>query len=566
MKTKILRNLALVLAAGAFMYSCKLMKDVEYEVKPNPIEMHGGKVTVNIDGKFVEKGLNSKAYIELTPTLVNADGQELDFDMKAFKGEKAAGNGEVVPKDGYSFSYSSTRDYDPAFENAELVVKYIVKKGDAEKINDKTAKIADATIVTPLLLQNDDQVVYGEDKLVRKYDKTEKAQINYLKAKHDVRSSELKQDDIKAYEQFLVEGQANPKIEFTNIDIISYASPEGELEKNNTLAEDRAASAEAYLTAAMKRLKLNDISINKMPKGEDWAGLKELISASNHEDKDIIIRVAEMNNNPTKREEEIKTLSSTYKFLEADIFPQLRRSQMVLNYVLNGYTDEELKSISAANPQTLTVEELLFTANNLTTDLNTKLAIYNEAITKAPDDWRGYNNAGVVLYQQGKVSDAKAKFEKANQLDKNPVTNNNWGAMLRRDGKIDEAAGLFSSSTAAGNEVDYNLGLVNIAKGEYDQAITNMKKGGNTTFNLALAQTLKKDYSNASSTLDKSADAESALGYYLKAIIAARTGKDADVFTNLGKAIAKDGSLKAKAKKDREFIKYFDNPSFTALF
>lgn len=565
MKTKIFKNLALALTAGVFLYSCKLMKDVEYKVDPNPIEMHGGKVTVNIKGNFVEKGLNKKAYIELTPTLVNAEGQELDFDMKAFKGEKAAGNGEVVAKGGHSFEYSSTRDYNPAFENAELVVKYIVKKGEKEKINDKTAKIADATIVTPLLLQNDDQVVIGEDKLVRKYDKSEKAVINYLKAKHDVRPTELKDADILAYEKFLVDGQANPKIEFKNIDIISYASPEGELEKNNTLAEDRAASAEAYLSNAFKKLKLTAVAINKMPKGEDWDGLKELISASNHEDKDIIIRVAEMNGNPTKREEEIKTLSSTYKFLEDDIFPKLRRSQMVLNYVENGYTDEELKTISASNPQTLTAEELLFTGNTLTEDLNTKLAIYKEVIKKASDDWRGYNNAGVILYQQGKVSEAKDMFKQANDKDKNPVTNNNWGAMLRRDGKVDEAASLFSSSTAAGNEVDYNLGLVNIAKGEYDNAISNMKKGNNNTFNLALAQTLKKDYANASTTIGKSTDAESAIGYYLKAIIAARTGKDADVFANLGKAVAKDAALKAKAKKDREFVKYFNNPSFTAL-
>lgn len=564
MKTKTLNKITLSIVAGAFLYSCSVMKDLEYEVKPNPIEMHGGKVTVNIDGKFIEKGLNKKAYVELTPTLVNADGQELDFDMKAFKGEKAAGNGEVVKKDGHSFSYSSTKDYDPAFENAELVVKYIAKKGDKEKLNDKTPKIADATIVTPLWLQNDDQVVIGKDKLVRKYDKTTKAVINYLKAKHDVRSSELKQEDIAAFEKFLVDGQANSKIEFTNIDILAYASPEGETEKNNTLAEDRAASAEAYLTKAFAKLKVNNISVSKMPKGEDWAGLKEIISASDHEDKNIIIRVAEMNGNPAKREAEIKTLSSTYKFLDKDIFPQLRRSQMTLNYVEHGYTDEELKSISASNPQTLTVEELLFTANNLTEDLTTKLAIYNEAIKKASDDWRGYNNAGVILYQQGKVSDAKEKFKKANELDKNPVTNNNWGAMLRQEGKVDEAASLFSSSTAAGSEVDYNLGLVNVAKGEYDQAVTNM--GSNNTFNKALAQTLKKDYTNASNTLGKSTDSESAKGYYLKAIIAARTGKDADVFANLGKAVAKDSSLKNKAKSDREFIKYFDNPSFTGLF
>lgn len=564
MKTRKFNILALTAVAGAFLYNCSVMKDLEYTVNPNPVEMHGDEITVNIDGKFIEKGLNKNAYVELTPTLVNKEGNELDFDMKAFKGEKAEGNGEIVKKDGHSFSYTSKRAYDPAFENAELVVKYIAKKGGKEKLNDVTPKIADATIVTPLLLQNDDKVVYGEDKLVRSTEETTKSEINYVKAKFDVIAAELKQQDILDFEKFLVTAQANPKIVFNGINIMSYASPEGETDKNTTLAEDRATSAEGYLTKALSRLKVQGINITKTPKGEDWDGLKELIGASNHEDKNIIIRVAEMNSNPAQREAEIKTLSSTYKFLEADIFPKLRRSQMTLNYTLNGYTDEELKTISASNPQSLTAEELLFTANNLTQDLNTKLALYNEAITKAPNDWRGYNNAGVILYTQGKVSDAKTKFTKANELDKNPVTNNNYGAMLRREGKVSEAAALFASSTSAGAEVNYNLSLVNIKKGEYDQAVTNA--GSYNTFNKALALTLKKDYSAAITTLDKSDDKASALGDYLRAIIAARKGSDADVFTNLKNAIAKDSSLKDKAKNDREFVKYFENAAFTALF
>ena len=564
MNKGILTKGGITLLAGAALYSCSLMKDVEYKVKEDPIEMHGDKVTVNIDGNFVEKGLNKKAYIELTPTLVNEAGNELEFDMKAFQGPKAAGNGEVVDKGGKSFSYTSTKPYNPAFENAELIVKYRVEKGGKEKLNDKTPKIADATIVTPLWLQDDDKVVYGEDKLVRKFDKVEKAQINYLKAKHDVRKSELKEQDILNLEKFMVDGQANNKITFKSIDIVSYASPEGELEKNNTLAEDRATSAETYLTKAFERLKVNNVAINKNPKGEDWAGLKELIKASNHEDKEIIIRVAEMTSDPAKREEEIKTLSSTYKFLEDDIFPQLRRSQMMLNYELAGYTDEELKTISTSKPSTLTVEELLFAGNRLVVDTDAKLAIYKEATKVAPNDWRGYNNAGVVLYTQGKFKEAADMFKKANELDKNPVTNNNHGTSLRRDGKVDEAAALFSSSTAAGKEVNYNLGLVNVKKGEYDQAIKNF--GDYKTFNKALAQTLNEDYKSASTTLNQSADKESAKGYYLKAILASRTNDEAGVVSNLKLAIAKDSSLAAKAKKDREFIDYFEKDAFKAIF
>ena len=89
--------------------------------------------------------------------------------------------------------------------------------------------------------------------------------------------------------------------------------------------------------------------------------------------------------------------------------------------------------------------------------------------------------------------------------------------------------------------------------------------GNESTFNKALAQVLNKDYTSATSTLDNSSDASSAKGMYLKAIIAARQGNESEVISNLTSAIAKDSSLKAKAKKDKEFIKYFETAGFAGL-
>jgi tetratricopeptide (TPR) repeat protein len=565
MKTKNLYIAIIAIITAVIISSCNVMKDLEYEVNPNPIEMHGDKMTVNIDGKFIEKGLNKKAFVTLTPVLVNAAGDELEFDPKSFKGEKAAGNGEVVKKDGHNFSYTSTRPYDPKFENAELKVKYVALKGNKEKLNDITPKIANATIVTPLMIQNDDKVAMGEDKLIRSFDKSTKAVVNYDKAKFVVKNNEKKDADILALQGFMTTAITNPKIIVNNIEIMSYASPEGEIEKNENLAADRAESAKAFLLQTNKKMKLNidPNMIIKSPKGEDWEGLKELISQSSNEDKNIIIAVAEMENDPAKREQEIKALSTTYKFLDNDIFPELRRSQIIVNYKENGLTDEELKSAVASNPQSLTIEEMLFTANKLTSDDDSKLAIYKEVIKKDASDWRGFTNAGVILYKKGNTTDANEMFAKAYAAEKNGVTSNNIGVVKRQAGEIADATEMFNNASATGDIAAYNLGLINIKKGEYSSAISNM--GDGSTFNKALAQVLNKDYTSASSTLKNSADDNSAIGLYLKAIIAARTNKDADVMSNLSKAIAMDNSLKAKAKKDREFIKYFENAAFTAL-
>jgi tetratricopeptide (TPR) repeat protein len=564
MKKTNLHIVAAILIASIFAASCSVLKDLEYEVKENPIEMHGDKVTVKIDGKFIEKGLNKKAFVTLTPTLINAAGEELEFEPKSFKGEKAAGNGEVVKKDGHSFSYTSTRPYDSRFENSELVVKYIALKGTKEKLNDKTAKIADATIVTPELLQNDDKVVMGKDNLVRSVKKSTKAVINFNKAKSNLRRGETTDADILAMESFILAGNTNSKIVFNNIEIVSYASPEGEMEKNSNLALDRGETAEKYLMKANKKLNLNldPTLISKTPKGEDWDGLKELISKSNHEDKNIIVAVAEMESDPTKREQEIKALSTTYKFLDKDIFPQLRRSQMVLNYTEFGLTDEELKATSQSAPQTLSVEELLFTAG-LVSDKEEKLRLFNEVIKKDASDYRGFTNAGVILYNKKMTTEANEMFTKAYNADKNAITSNNMGVVKRQAGDIAGAAELFGDATATGDAAKYNMGLINIKKGEYSNAISNM--GSTNTFNKALAQTLNKDYSSASSSLANSTEANTAKGLYLKAVIASRNGNESEVISSLVKAFEKDSSLRAKAKKDREFIKYFENAAFIAL-
>lgn len=564
MKTTNLFVAIAILITSIFATSCKVMEDLEYEVKENPIEMHNDEITVNIDGKFIEKGLNKKAFVTLTPVLVNAAGDELAFDPKSFKGEKAAGNGEVVKKDGHNFSYSSTRPYDSKFDNSELIVKYIALKGDKEKLNDKTPKIADALIITPQLIHNDDKVVMEEVEIIRSEKKSTKAVINFDKAKSNLRKGETAEADVMAFENFLVSARSNPKIKFDKIDILSYASPEGETDKNSNLASDRGITAESYLMEANTRLGLNltPALVSKLPKGEDWDGLKELISQSNHPDKNIIVAVAEMESDPVRREQEIKALSTTYKFLDNEIFPQLRRSQMVLNYTEYGLSDEEFLATSKTNPSSLTTDELLFTAM-LAKNEDDKIALYKEAVKKGDNDWRSFSNAGAALYNKGMIKEANEMFTKAYAAEKNSITSNNMGVLKRQAGDIAGAIEMFQNASANAEAANYNMALINIKKGEYSKAISNMGEGN--TYNKALAQTLNKDYAAATTSLMNSDQANTGKGLYLKAIIAARQGKESEVISSLLNAIEKDSSLRSKAKNDREFIKYFENAAFTAL-
>jgi len=566
MKKQGIKSLAFIAAAGMMTTSCDLLKDLDYAVTPDPLEMHGDSVKVKVDITFPEKGIKKKAYAEITPAIGSHALKPITV-----VGEKATANGIVIPyKPGGKVVYEDVIAYSPDMEVSELSVTGKVFKGDKEKGEIEKKKIADATIVTPLLVQKDFRIIYSADQFKRVTNEQQVAEINYLKGRSEVRSSEMKDDDIKAMEDFMAAAQTNPKIDIKNISITAFASIEGEEDKNNTLSTDRAKTAkEASMKIAAKKKVANEAAQNEenystTGKGEDFEGFKKTLKASDMEksEKDLILNILEMQKTSAAREQAMRDLGKTFTYLDKNIFPHQRRAEIVINYELTGYSDEELISLSKSNIDTLTIEEILFTAT-LTDDLNEKMRLYKEAARLYPEDHRPVNNMGSVLYTQNKLSEAKAKFEKANGIKENAISKNNLAAVAGVNGERENAKALLEEASGAGSEVSYNKGILAIQDGDYEDAISNF--GSDASFNKALAQLLNEDPTSAESTINDSEEAETAHGYYLKAIVGARQDKLDVIVSNLKDAFAKDASLKAKAAKDREFIKYLDNASFTAV-
>lgn len=565
MKNKGIKSLAFIAAAGLMTTSCDLLKDVDYTVTPDPLEMHGDSVRVKIDVSVPEKGINKKSYAEIVPTIGSHALKPVTI-----VGEKATANGTVIPyKAGGRVVYEDVIAYTPDMEVSELKVTGTIYKKGKEKGEVEEMKIADATIITPLLVNKDFRAIIAADEFQRVTQEKQIAEINYLKGSPVVRSSEKVDEDMKELEAFLTMAQTNPKVEISGVKIEAFASIEGEEDRNNTLSTDRSESAKkATMEIAGKRKVANefaqdDANYSTVGKGEDYEGFKKALVASSMDkgDKDRILRILEMQSSSAAREQAIRDLS-TYLYLDKNIFPAQRRAEIVVEYQLTGYSDEELVALSKSNIDTLNVEEILFTAT-LTDDLNEKLRLYKEAERLYPEDYRTSNNVGTVYYMQNKLTEAKAQFEKANGIQENPVSKNNLAAIAGVNGDRQKAKDLLAEADGAGSEVSYNKGVLNIQDGEYDDAISNF--GGEASYNKALAQLLNKDEAAAKSTIDESADAETARGYYLKAIIGARQDKLDAIVSNLKSAFAKDASLKEKASKDREFIKYLDNATFGAV-
>jgi len=205
MKNQI-QNVALSLLAVAGLSSCaglgsmmkKYDKMVKYEVKPSPLEMHGDTVVANVSGKYDPKYFAKKVSITITPVL-KYNGGEKALKPVEVQGEKVkVGSGKVVVfKEGGNFSYSDKTAYIPEMKNCELVLKIQGKKGSKTKdFPDK--KIADGTIITPLLVKNDEKPLVGDHNFKKSYPVTQVSEIFFLVNTSNVRPSEASNESMKS--------------------------------------------------------------------------------------------------------------------------------------------------------------------------------------------------------------------------------------------------------------------------------------------------------------------------------------------------------------------------------
>jgi tetratricopeptide (TPR) repeat protein len=538
---------------------------VKYDVKPSPLETHAGQVELTIKTQFPEKYFNKKAVVTATPIL-KYEGGQTEFEPTILQGEKVEANNKVIAYAGGDYSYTGKVAYKPEMMKSELVVEMSAQIGEKTPVPIPGIKIADGVIATSTLVKVDPKAVLLADNFVRTTPASFNAEILYLINKADIRSSELKKDEIKKLQDDLTAVKSDSTIQLKGAKISSYASPDGELALNEKLSGNRGGSAEKYLASTLKKLKIEGADVqgflNSATTAEDWDGFKKLMESSNIQDKELILRVLSMYSDPVVREKEIKNIAAAYNEIKDDVLPKLRRSQLIINAEKIGYSDEQLTQLAKTSPDSLKLEEILYAAT-LTSDLNEKLAIYKVAAKNFPQDARGANNAGYVALLLGNTADAKASFEQAKAIQDGDVSKNNLGAVALIDGDLATAEQLFTSAMGAGEVVNYNLGIIKIKQGDYTAAVNYF--GNKPSYNAALAQLLNKETDKAIATLGELGDVTDGMVYYLKAVAGARGGQEELVLTNLRRAIELKADLKAYAKKDAEFLKFTANQGFASI-
>jgi len=553
-------SLSLLLTSVLLLTSCsgKFAPTSDYfNVTPQVLVLQGGKVPATIDGTFPAKSFPAKAIVTITPVLKYDGGEALGTPL-TLQGSKVKANNKVIGKEGGSFSLSTVYDYIPAMSKSELYLRFTTKLGK-KSIAIPDIKVADGVIATEALADAASATpAIAADKFQRVIQEAHEASILFLIEQAKIRENQLKMAPVKDLNSKIAETGKDTSKQISSIELSSYASPDGPISLNVKLAGNREKATIGYLKNSLKKAKATG-AIDAKFTAEDWEGFQQLVSASNIQDKDLILRVLSMYSDPEKRETEIKNLSSVYKNLAEEILPQLRRSKMKLTVDIIGKSDDQLKNFAQNDPSKLNVDEMLYTATLPGTD---KEAIYKKTAELFPNDYRAYNNLGVLAFKAGNISTAKSYFEKASQLNNSAEVNSNLALVAMTTGADAVTVNAYLGKAAGSEGLKEAQGIAYIKQGEYTKAVQSF--GDLKTNNAALAQLLAKDYSKAKATLD-AVPQPNAETNYLKALVGARTNNKDLVVSGLKAAVSANKAYAKKALNDVEFSKYMLDASVASI-
>lgn len=549
------KNLLFLSAASLLlMTSCSKLGPLSadnFTVVPNPLETQAGQVPATINGTFPEKYMKKKAVVTITPELRYADGQVAKGQSATFQGEKVMGNDQTISyKVGGRYTMKTAFDYVPEMQKSEMYLTFDARIGKKQQ-KVPAVKVANGVIATSELYRKtlaSENGCIAPDTFQRVNEKKQEANIKFLINQANIRKSELKNNSVKEFVEMLKKINADREgFNVQNVEIQAYASPEGGVKLNDKLAGNRKNESEKYVKNTLKRTKVN-ADIDAHYTAQDWDGFQKLVAASNLQDKEVILRVLSMYEDPQEREQQIRNMSAGFRELADGILPELRRSRLIINYETIGRSDEQIKAQYSEDASKLSADELLYSAT-LDEPVAKQEEIYKKTAETYPNDYRAYNNLAALALAKGDTAKAREYAQKAASLGANtPEAQANLGLLSLINGNVQDAERAIAKSSGS-ESVNQAIGTLAIAKGDYAQAEKAFAKVNSNT--AALAQLLNKNYDAAAKTLDR-VENPNAMTDYLHAVVAARRGNKFAASSYLKEALQKDPSLKQYAENDLE--------------
>lgn len=260
----------------------------------------------------------------------------------------------------------------------------------------------------------------------------------------------------------------DPNARITEIDIVGYASPEGNYNSNARLAQSRSQALKKYVKD-LYNFEQDIIKVNSVP--EDWQGLRDYVANSNFSQKNEILLLLDNEQlSYDARELRLKTFEGgkVYATLLNECYPALRHSDYTVQYVVRGFTVDEAKEIITKRPQQLSLNEMFQVAQTYESGSNEFNEVFEVAVRMFPDDPTANINAAAIELQQGNWKQAERYLLKSDPQA--GTTKNNEGVMYMMQGELDKAEALLQQAKALGS-AEAVKNLEEIAKKRQDNAL-----------------------------------------------------------------------------------------------
>lgn len=257
----------------------------------------------------------------------------------------------------------------------------------------------------------------------------------------------------------LQEIKNDKNIAVQSIKFRGYASPEGSMASNQTLSLKRADAMRSYL---MDKYSLNYQSIAE-GNGEDWEGLKELLSNSNIPSKEKLTDIIEVCGTSDACEQKLKTIGGgvPYNRMLKEIYPLLRRTICSVDYTVRGFSVEEGREIIKKNPQQLSLNEMYLVANSYKKGSEEYNEVFETAVRMFPEDDVANLNAATSAINRNDLVLAQKYLDRIK--NQNGEFANSQGVLYLLKGDYDNAEIYLNKAISAGIEAAYhNLGELNI--------------------------------------------------------------------------------------------------------
>ena len=572
--TAVLAVVVLTLSGcNCFKKMAKNQDDVKLTCTPEVLVLNNGTVEADITVEFPVKYFNAKAVLKVTPVMV-FEGGEVAGTTQYFQGSKVDDNYTVIDKKmGGKYTMHVSFPYDDRMACSELQLRAEIKcpKGACKEFTlvnlnngaiptKEEAAILAAGGAEALALkkafgltvaegvntmQKDLDYAAAMQNMASGYKNvtTEVTKASYMYA---INSSTLTKkakstEEIAAFQEKAAAQMENDRIK-QSIYVNGYASPDGPEKFNDKLS---AARSESGKKAAEKLLAEMGLELDAASYGEDWEGFKELVAASDIEDKELILSVLNSFESSSEREEQIKNMSQVFDALKTDILPQLRRAQLVNSSDITGKTDDEMAALVRAGKfNELNVLEKLHIASTGKLSQDEKIAVLEAAV--AEGGATAYNNLGVAYAEAGNGAKAAEAFAAAVKAGGNASEINNNLALVNLMNGNTEAAKAYTANASKEAKA-----LAAAAEGNYAAAQSEL-----SGYNAAIAAAMNADYTAAKQFIANNTTAEAD---YLRAVIATKQGDMATATAELKSAIAKNAAYAERCKTDVNLRKYIGN-------